>query len=58
MALDEETVDGPRAVAKAVEERWQGRERFSVLTDLPTRKAEAPGRAFFEAKELAVLDVS
>jgi len=29
MALDEETVDGPRAVAKAIEERWQGRERLS-----------------------------
>src|SRR5271165_1209432 len=54
MALDEETVDSPRAVAKAVEERWQGRERLSVLADLPTRKAEAPGRAF-EPKELAVL---
>ena len=54
MALHEETVDGPGTVAKAIEERWQGRERLSVLTDLPTRKAEAPGRAF-EAKELAVL---
>ncbi|MGA8582385.1 MAG: hypothetical protein WB715_00800 [Roseiarcus sp.] len=54
MALDEETVDSPRAVAKAIEERWQGRERLSVLTDLPTRKAEAPGRAF-EAKKLVVL---
>ena len=54
MALDEETVDGPRAVAKAIEERRQGREWLSVLADLPTRKAEAPGRAF-EAKKLAVL---
>src|SRR5208337_49153 len=54
MAVDEETVDGPGTVAEAIEQRRQGRERLSILADLPTRKAEAPDRAF-EAKELAVL---